>query len=201
MRKPNTTSEFEELALAHLPKLYRLAYARLGSKEDAEDIVQEAYLKAFRAFGQRRDGNLSGWLTTILINTLRDHKRKVARSASVLSLDEFENVDHLEGIEDPSAGPDQVLEEQELGVDLETALRGTPGWMLTPFLLREVQDMSYKEISQVLSIPIGTVMSRLSRARQHLSGKLSGKGSVPEKRSDSPSESSEQKKRQVEDLP
>jgi RNA polymerase sigma factor (sigma-70 family) len=199
MRKPNTTSEFEELALAHLPKLYRLAYARLGSREDAEDIVQEAYLKAFRAFGQRRDGNFSGWLTTILINTLRDHKRKVARSAGVVSLDEFESVDHLESFEDPSARPDELLEEQELGVDLETALRGTPGWMLTPFLLREVQDMSYKEISQVLSIPIGTVMSRLSRARQHLSSKLRGKTSGLESPKDSRVASSDKENHQ--DLP
>jgi len=196
MRKPNTTSEFEELALAHLPKLYRLAYARLGSREDAEDIVQEAYLKAFRAFGQRRDGNFSGWLTTILINTLRDHKRKVARSAGVVSLDEFESVDHLESFEDPSARPDELLEEQELGVDLETALRGTPGWMLTPFLLREVQDMSYKEISQVLSIPIGTVMSRLSRARQHLSSKLRGKTSALESPKDSRVASSDKENHQ-----
>jgi RNA polymerase sigma-70 factor (ECF subfamily) len=178
MSKPSTNSEFEELALVHLPKLYRLAYARLGSKEDAEDIVQESYLKAFRAFGQWRDGNFPGWLTTIMINTLRDHKRKIAKSAGSLSLDEFENADHLEALEDPSPRPDQHLEEQELDADLEHALRSTPDWMLTPFLLREVQDMSYKEIAQALSIPIGTVMSRLSRARQHLSSKLSGRGSA-----------------------
>jgi RNA polymerase sigma-70 factor, ECF subfamily len=180
MSKPSKTSEFEELALVHLPKLYRLAYARLGSKEDAEDIVQESYLKAFRAFGQWRDGNFSGWLTTIMINTLRDHKRKSAKSPGAVSLDEFESADHLDVLEDPAPRPDQHLENQELDADLQNALRSTPDWMLTPFLLREVHDMSYKEIAQALSVPIGTVMSRLSRARQHLCSKLAGRESVQE---------------------
>jgi len=196
MSKPSKTTEFEELALAHLPKLYRLAYARLGSKEDAEDIVQEAYLKAFRAFGQWRDGNFSGWLTTIMINTLRDHKRKTAKGGGAVSFDEFENVDHLEAMEDPAPQPDQLLENSELDAELERALRSTPDWMLTPFLLREVQDMSYKEIAQVLSVPIGTVMSRLSRARHHLSSKLSGKQSAqpaPEKNNMKQSDSESRK--------
>src|SRR5271170_506196 len=80
--------EQEEFAYSFAPKLYRLAYARLGNREDAEDVVQEAYFKAFTSIGRFKQGsNMDSWLTTILLNTIRDHIRKVSKRGNVLSLD------------------------------------------------------------------------------------------------------------------
>jgi RNA polymerase sigma-70 factor (ECF subfamily) len=166
-------SEFEAQALPHLPKLYRLAYVRLGSKEDAEDIVQETYLKAFRAYARKHEGNLLAWLTSILINTIRDAKRK-STTTPTSQLDENDSADHLMALADSRLNPAEQMEANEIDNTLKNALKTTPEWLLTPFLLRELQQMTYKEIAQSLAIPIGTVMSRLSRARQHLCTKLGG---------------------------
>jgi RNA polymerase sigma-70 factor (ECF subfamily) len=164
-------SEFETQALPHLPKLYKLAYVRLGSKEDAEDVVQETYLKAFRAYARKHEGNFLAWLTSILINTIRDAKRKSAITPTS-QLDDNDNADHLMALADSRLNPAEQMEANEIDNTLEDALRTTPEWLLTPFLLRELQQLTYKEIAQSLAIPIGTVMSRLSRARQHLCTKL-----------------------------
>ena len=80
--------EQEELAYSFALKLYRFAYARLGQKEDAEDVVQEVYFKAFASIGKFKPGtNMDSWLTTILLNTLRDRIRKVSKEKTALSLD------------------------------------------------------------------------------------------------------------------
>lgn len=173
-RAGSNSPKFEDLAMQHLPRLYRLAYLRLRSKEDAEDVVQETYLKAFRAFESHHEGHLEAWLTTILLNTIRDHVRKSSRTPTD-ALDQIEDHDYLQSMADKSPGPEQQLEEKEIDTALDEALKTTPEWMLSPFLLRELQDMTYKQIAQTLSIPIGTVMSRLARARQHLCDKLSSK--------------------------
>jgi RNA polymerase sigma-70 factor (ECF subfamily) len=166
-------ADFEAEALQYLPKLYKLAYVRLGSKEDAEDVLQETYLKAFRAYGKKREGNLLAWLSSILINTIRDQKRKEA-ATPVDRLDDNEIGDHHIELADPKLNPEQQMIANDVDISLKTALITTPEWLLTPFLLREVEQLTYKEISEVLSVPIGTVMSRLSRARKHLMSKLSG---------------------------
>jgi len=164
---------FEETAYKYLKRLYRLAYARLGNVEDAEDVVQETYLKAFRHADNFRQGsNIEPWLVTILLNTIRDHVRRVARNPSPVALDGLEDTDFIAELADGRDTPEEELVKSEVGVDLETALKETPEWMLTPFLLREFQDLSYKDIAQSLNLPIGTVMSRLSRARSFLSKRL-----------------------------
>lgn len=163
--------EFEEAAYALAPKLYRLAYARLGHVQDAEDVVQESYLKAFKALDTYREGsNIEAWLAHILINTIRDHLRQVQRSAFTEPLDE--NTEMNMG--QHTAGPEEQLINREVDSGVLCVLRDTPEWMLTPFLLRVVHDMSYKQLAEVLSVPIGTVMSRLSRARLYLRERLLG---------------------------
>jgi RNA polymerase sigma-70 factor (ECF subfamily) len=164
---------FEETAYKHLKRLYRLAYARLGNVEDAEDVVQETYLKAFKHADNFKEGsNIEPWLVTILLNTIRDHVRRVSRNPSPVPLDGLEDTDFIAELADGKDTPEEELVKSEVGVDLDTALKETPEWMLTPFLLREFQDMSYKDIAQSLNLPIGTVMSRLSRARSFLSKRL-----------------------------
>lgn len=161
--------EFEEAAYSLAPKLYRLAYARLGHVQDAEDVVQETYVKAFKSLDSYQPGtNIEAWLAQILINTIRDHLRHVQKLAPTEPLDE--NVELSSG--QSIRGPEEQLEEREIDVHVLSVLRSTPEWLLTPFLLREIHDMSYKQLAEALGVPIGTVMSRLSRARQYLRGRL-----------------------------
>src|SRR5271154_1837067 len=166
--------EQEELAYSFAPKLYRLAYARLGNKEDAEDVVQEAYFKAFTSFGRFKHGsNLDSWLTTILLNTIRDHIRKVSKTGNALSLDSIvSETELLPGQLINRKSPDTILEEKEIDSELTSALRELPEFFLLPLLLKDLQDFSYKEIAACLDIPMGTVMSRLARARDFLRQRL-----------------------------
>lgn len=156
--------KFKEVTYGYFDGLYRMAYARLSNAEDAEDVVQETYLKAFRAFDTFREGtNSKAWLIRILVNTIRDHIRKDGRTVQSVSLDESI---HIPGSHAPN--PEEQLCRSEIDPELQSALRSLPEMFLTPFLLRELQALSYQEIATALDIPIGTVMSRLSRARDML---------------------------------
>ena len=168
--------EQEEFAYSFAPKLYRLAYARLGNREDAEDVVQEAYFKAFTSIGRFKHGsNMDSWLTTILLNTIRDHIRKVSKTGNALSLDSVVSETELLPAQLINRkSPDTILEEKEISNELSYALRDLPEFFLLPLLLKELQDFSYKEIASSLDIPIGTVMSRLARARDILRQRLLG---------------------------
>lgn len=141
-----------------------MAYARLSSAEDAEDVVQETYLKAFRAFDSFKEGtNSKAWLVRILVNTIRDHIRKDSRREHMVSLDEA-----VHTVASSTPDPEEQFCRGELDPELQSALQSLPEAFLTPFLLRELQELSYQEIANTLGIPIGTVMSRLSRAREML---------------------------------
>ncbi len=160
--------EFEEAAYTLAPKLYRMAFVRLGHVHDAEDIVQETYLKAFKNIDSYRPGtNMEAWLSLILLNTIRDHLRHIQKSAVTVPLDE--NEDLSIGAAD---SPEMRLVKNEVGADVLAALKATPEWLTSPLLLRVIHDLSYKQIAEVLGVPIGTVMSRLSRARRYLRGLL-----------------------------
>ncbi len=168
--KARAKEDFERRAYFLAPKLYRLAYARLGNAQDAEDLVQDTFVKAFRAFKTfRQNANLEAWLVTILINTIRDHIRKANKLPAHLSHEDAEEIE----IADISAGPEEQLESSELNEAILKALKSIPESMSMPLLLREIHDMTYKDIAEVLDVPIGTVMSRLSRARQLLKNILS----------------------------
>jgi RNA polymerase sigma-70 factor, ECF subfamily len=172
--------EQEELAYSFAPKMYRLAYGRLGNREDAEDIVQEAYLKAFKSIAKFRPGtNMDSWLTTIVLNTIRDHIRRVTKEGDVLALDMI--VSETECLPERlicRKTPDALLEETEISSELSSALRDLPPYFLLPLLLKDLHEFSYKEIASSLDIPIGTVMSRLARARDFLRQRLLGSTSA-----------------------
>ena len=173
-RTRNTTDD-EERAYSFAPKLYRFAFARLSSREDAEDVLQETYFKALSRMSKFRKGtNMESWLIAILINTIRDHIRKVSQRGTVVSLDNLETESESMPIElIEKENPESVLEAKEISQELTKALKELPEFFLTPLLLRDVQDLSYKEIASCLDIPIGTVMSRLARARDFLRQQLS----------------------------
>ncbi len=160
---------FEELALQFVEPLYRLAFARVGNADDAEDIVQETYLKAYKNFQAfRGETSLKNWLSQILINTVRDHFRKGGRMVETVEWDD--SIESDEMLAEP--GPEERLSHCELYPELRKALSDLPEQLLAPLLLREIDDATYEEIAQILEVPMGTVMSRLFRARKLLREKL-----------------------------
>jgi RNA polymerase sigma-70 factor, ECF subfamily len=173
------SKEQEELAYSFAAKLYRLALARLGNREDAEDVVQETYFKAFSSIHSFKTGtNMDSWLTTIMLNTLRDHVRKTSTRGSALSLDSIVNETELLPAQLVNRkSPETILEDTEFSCEISSALHELPEFFLLPLLLRDLHDYSYKEIASCLDVPMGTVMSRLARARDFLRQRLHGEAS------------------------
>jgi RNA polymerase sigma-70 factor, ECF subfamily len=164
---------FEAEALAALDSLYRVALRLTRSPADAEDLVQDTYLKAFRAADQFEPGtNLRAWLFTILHNTARNRARDRARD--VVSVDS-EVVDRATDFQ-PATGraetPETALLRDTLGPDLQAAIDALPEAFRQAVWLRDVEEFSYAEIAAMLSVPIGTVMSRISRGRHMLFERL-----------------------------
>ena len=169
---------FEAEALASLDSLYRAALRLTRNPADAEDLVQETYLKAFRASDRFEPGtNLRAWLFTILHNTARNRVRDRARDAVAI---DSEVVDKAADAPPPggaSAGaaetPESLLMRETLAPELQAAIDALPEAFRQAVWLRDVEEFSYAEIAAMLSIPIGTVMSRISRGRQMLFERLS----------------------------
>ncbi len=163
--KSELESEFEELVSANIDGLYRFAFARMGNSSDAQDVVQETFLKAYRNFEQFKGGTETKyWFRKILINSICDFYRKKSRSLSTVSIDQSGSALELVAKE--------RSDEFEIDRSLQQALNAMSDQFVIPLLLREVDDASYEEISEILDIPLGTVMSRLSRARSQLRRKL-----------------------------
>jgi len=170
---------FEAEALTYLDSLYRTALRVTRARVDAEDLVQETYLKAFRAAEQFEPGtNLRAWLFTILHNTARNRARD--RSRDVVAADS-EIVDRAADVPPPgsSAGlsremdtPEALMLRDTLTPELQSAIDALPEMFRQAVWLRDVEEFSYAEIATMLSIPIGTVMSRISRGRHLLFERL-----------------------------
>jgi RNA polymerase sigma-70 factor (ECF subfamily) len=159
--------EFEALAVPHLAALYGFARRRLRSPQVAEDLVQEACLKAYLAFDRFEAGtDFRAWLFRILINTIHDWHRKGAR-ATLVSLDHVDR-GGPEGFPDPES---QTLARSR-GAALHAALAELPPKWQTVILLSFVEGFSYKQMAAILDCPVGTVMSRLYRARRELRRRL-----------------------------
>jgi RNA polymerase sigma-70 factor (ECF subfamily) len=159
------TELVEEWVRIYSKPLFSYAATRTNSVSDAEDVVQETFLKAYRSIGTFKPGtDAKSWLFQILINTIRDHFRRAASRTAPLAMDD---VDETE-IEMSSlvAGPEELAEQREQAEILAEALAKLPEQLAAPLMLREIADQSYKDIAATLQLPIGTVMSRLSRARK-----------------------------------
>jgi RNA polymerase sigma-70 factor (ECF subfamily) len=173
MNRPGT---FEADALACVDSLYRTALRLTHVPADAEDLVQETYLKAFRAADRFQEGtNLRAWLFTILHNTARNRARDRARDTVTADSDAVERADDSSGAW-PQAGivetPETLLLRETLTPDLQAAVEALPGPFRQAVWLRDVEEFSYAEIAEMLSIPVGTVMSRISRGRRLLFDRL-----------------------------
>jgi RNA polymerase sigma-70 factor (ECF subfamily) len=174
----NRTEEFEEVALPHLDALFNLALNLTHNRKDAEDLVQEAYLRAFRFFDSYRPGtHIKAWLFRILRNTFINRYRAAKARPEEVDFDKIDGayeqmVDdeflRTHGAQDPESAvmvgvPDEAVQQ---------ALVALPEEYRSVVIMALVEEMSYKEISGALSIPMGTVMSRLHRGRKQLQGTL-----------------------------
>jgi len=171
------SDEFEAEALRHLDALYRTALRMTRSEADAEDLVQETYIRAFRFRDQFTLGtNMKAWLFRILTNTFINTYRRKAAQPEVTDLegvDEFSLYRRMADDRAASSSPDPEAELLNSVVDTEVtaALEALPEKFRTTVLL-DVEGFSYKEIAEMLGIPIGTVMSRLHRGRKFLQKRL-----------------------------
>lgn len=156
---------FEAEALPHLRSLYGTAYRMTRNAHDAEDLVQETFLRAYRAFdGFTPGSNIRAWLYTILHRVRTDAFRRSRRSPQTVEMAD----------EGPAVPPPQDALAQG-GEDLERALASLPDVFRNAVVLRDVEDMSYQEIARILDVPIGTVMSRIHRGRALLRTALGGR--------------------------
>ncbi len=180
----NRKKHFEKLTTPLANDLFRLAMWRLGNRQDAEDVVQEAYLRAYRSFHTFQPGtNLKGWLTKILLNVVNDTLKKRLRQPDMQSIqDDSEDIELMQSSSDSLKDPQIQLTDKEIDLELLDALRRLPSSLLNPLLLRELEEMTYDEIAATLEIPVGTVMSRLFRARRLVRERLKVSNITPVKK-------------------
>ena len=160
--------------MEHMSSLYSAAMRMTRNPADAEDLVQETYLKAYRAFATFQEGtNLKAWLYRILTNTFINSYRARKRRPEQTELDDVEDLylyRRLGGLEAAAAG--RSAEEEVLDhfteSDVKSAVESLPEQFRMAVLLADVEGFSYKEIAEILDVPIGTVMSRLHRGRKAL---------------------------------
>ena len=175
--KTLTGPAFETEALAWIDALYRTALRLTRSPADAEDLVQDTYLKAFRAADSFEPGtNLRAWLFTILHNTARNRFRDRAREALTVDSEQAERALDASVLDRPGSNdnPETLLLRDTLGPELQAAVDALPDTFRQAVWLRDVEDFTYAEIAGMLDIPIGTVMSRISRGRRMLFERLHG---------------------------
>ncbi|HMQ26372.1 MAG TPA: sigma-70 family RNA polymerase sigma factor [Acidimicrobiales bacterium] len=171
-------ADFAEQAMPLMGSLYSGALRMTRNPADAEDLVQETYLKAYRAFGSFQEGtNLKAWLFRILTNTFINTYRAKKRRPDESDLDEVEDLylyrrlGGLEAVEAGRSAEDELLD-HVTDAEVKEAIESLPEQFRVAVLLADVEGFSYKEIAEILDIPIGTVMSRLHRGRKGLQKRL-----------------------------
>src|SRR6202012_6064852 len=164
MSATDPQAQFEQVVVPHLDAAYNLARWLAGNDHDAEDIAQEACLRAFRFLNGFRGGNSRSWLLTIVRNTAYTWLKQ-NRPQAIISVSDEE----WDDIEDPTAAANHssALSHADRDV-LRAALEELPPEFREVLILRELEGLSYKEIADVTDVPIGTIMSRLARARKQL---------------------------------
>jgi RNA polymerase sigma-70 factor (ECF subfamily) len=170
-------NEFERQALVHIDALYGAAYRLTRNARDAEDLVQDALLRAYKFWDSfQQDSNCKAWLLRIVTNTFINEYQRRKRSREVLDAATAEQ-DATDGVlvhataHDKQA-PDQVLLQASVSDDVQRALESLPDDFRTAVILCDMQGLSYKEIAEIMQTPVGTVMSRLFRGRKLLANAL-----------------------------
>jgi RNA polymerase sigma-70 factor (ECF subfamily) len=168
VRNQSQLTRFEQAVLPHLGAAYNLARWLTGNGEDAEDVVQEAYLRALRFFGGFRGENARPWLLAIVRNTCYTWLRRNRMDELTAELDEDVPVTG-----ETSVNPESIVLAAARSDFVHKALEQLPAEFREIVILRELEGLSYKEIAAIAAIPVGTVMSRLARARAKLQKLLS----------------------------
>ena len=174
----NKTSRFEALALPHLDAAYNLARWLTRRPQDADDLVQMAYVRAFRFFDTYRGGDARAWLMTIVRNTWFTTLRDGRHEKDDVGFDEtLHGQSTLDAAAAPvgyagGSDPQAVLESRDARLAVNGALARLPQPFREVVVLKEIDELSYKEIAELVDIPIGTVMSRLARGRKLLAADL-----------------------------
>jgi RNA polymerase sigma factor (sigma-70 family) len=161
--EPTLRLRFEDALLPHLNAAYNLARWLTRNDQAAEDVVQEAYLRAWKFFGSFRGGESRPWLLTIVRRTCYTW---LQHNRSYEGVTEFD--DERQSVASAEANPETLLLHQVDAQELRHALEALPLEFREVIILRELEDCSYKEIAAITDVPLGTVMSRLARARQRL---------------------------------
>jgi len=168
-------ASFEEEALTHADQLYRIALRLSGSPQTAEELVQETYLRALRAWRSFRPGsNLAAWLATILRNAYLDEARRISRRPSTEPLDDENEYFLYDQLTSGARQPYEVVANRLSGDAILAALAELPENFREVVVLVDIGDFSYQDAAEILDVPIGTVMSRLHRGRRLLKRSLAG---------------------------
>jgi RNA polymerase sigma-70 factor (ECF subfamily) len=169
-------ANFERDAMEYAPQLYSAALRMTRNPADAEDVVQETFLKAYRGYGSYQEGtNLKAWLYRILTNTYINKYRKAQRRPNEVELGELQDLYLYRRLGEQSGATESAETtalEMFVDEDIIEAIESLPENFRLPVLYADVDGFSYKEIAEILDVPIGTVMSRLHRGRKALQRKL-----------------------------
>ncbi len=173
---------FEKLVLAYEKNVYNIALRMTGNSEDASDMTQEAFIKAYNSLQAfRGDSKFSVWLYRIATNVCLDFLRSRSRRPTVsLSVEDNEGEDVQLDVADESQSPELLLDRQMTRESVRRGLETLSPEYRQILLLREIQGLSYDEISQALGLEVGTVKSRIFRARKKLCAFLLKDGNIPE---------------------
>lgn len=175
--KEGSRDRFDELVKAYTQKLYRLAYGLLGNHHDAEEVVQDSFVRAYRGLDNfRGDSSFETWMHRITVNLARNKFHWNRRRGEGLNVSLSEPNDSMEDGEssaelelpDTSYSPDRLMQKAETRSNVLSGLNALPDSIREAMVLRHVKDMPYEEIAGILNCPVGTVKSRISRGRELL---------------------------------
>ena len=159
-------SAFEELVLKYQDRIYNLCRNMLGNTHDVEDAAQDTFIKAHQKLKDfKPEAFLYTWLYRIAVNTCLDYKKKPFFESF------FKKSEGEEFVDEPSSdwpSPDKIYESKQVGIALHNSIKKLPVKLRTAIILKETEGLSYEQIAEVLDVPIGTVKSRISRARDEL---------------------------------
>lgn len=176
MTDPTSTDRFERIALPHLDAAYNLARWLTGDAHEANDVAQEAMLRAFRFFDSFEGEDPRAWLLKIVRNTYYSHWRRGRSRGDAVEFEEdmhsFPDRDSPVECGRADEDPERTLSRKQQAGRIDAALERLPAEYREVVVLRELEDLSYREIADALEVPMGTVMSRLSRARKMLAHAL-----------------------------
>ena len=175
--KEGSRERFDDLVKAYTQKLYRLAYGLLGNHHDAEEVVQDSFVRAYRGLDKfRGDSSFETWMHRITMNLARNKfhwNRRRGEGVTMSLSDQPENLEDGDPggemeLPDTSYSPDLLMQKAELQDNVTRGMNQLPESLREVMVLRHVKDMPYEEIAQILNCPVGTVKSRISRGRELL---------------------------------